>query len=265
MNNPFLSIITINFNNAEGLQKTMESVFSQSYDNFQFLIIDGASTDGSVAILESNNDRLDYWVSEQDSGVYNAMNKGIMASNGDYLLFLNSGDQLTGPSALSDFIHHEKFGGDIIYGDYMFENGEKVFPDQLTPVYFMRTSLPHQSTFFKKEVFDIMGSYDESYKLGGDRAFYIKSFLSNRFQFVHVNYFLTFFDMEGMSNSQEHSYQKKEEDEQMFKESYGVHYEDCKKQLALEQELKNTQKKTFKGIVKRVGIKIKKIWMHRRW
>ena len=82
-----LSIITINFNNAEGLKKTMESVFSQSFNDFEYLIIDGGSTDGSVEIIKQNK-KINYWISEKDNGIYDAMNKGILKSFGNYLLFL---------------------------------------------------------------------------------------------------------------------------------------------------------------------------------
>ena len=80
-----LSIITINFNNAEGLKKTMESVFSQSFNDFEYLIIDGGSTDGSVEIIKQNK-KINYWISEKDNGIYDAMNKGILKSFGNYLL-----------------------------------------------------------------------------------------------------------------------------------------------------------------------------------
>ncbi|NND61915.1 MAG: glycosyltransferase [Flavobacteriaceae bacterium] len=262
---PKVSIITINYNNAKGLEQTIASVLSQTYKNFEFILIDGASNDGSVELIEANRDKFTYCISEKDTGIYNAMNKGIRVSSGQYLLFLNSGDLLTQASALHDFIHHEKFVGDIIYGDYKFKEGAKVYADQLSPIYFMRTSLPHQSTFFKKEVFEQMGLYDETYSMGGDRAYFIKCFMSEQFKFTHVNYFLTYFDLEGLSNSKEHRKRKNEEDERMFREYFGVHYEDYKKQLELEQELKQTKKRTVEGIAKRIKHKIQKLWKHRRW
>ena len=87
-----LSIITINYNNREGLRKTIESVVNQTYRNFEYIIIDGGSTDGSVEVVKEYADRISYWVSEPDNGIYNAMNKGVLAANGKYIQFLNSGD-----------------------------------------------------------------------------------------------------------------------------------------------------------------------------
>ena len=91
---PKLSIITINYNNLEGLKKTFESVFMQTYQDFEYIVIDGGSTDGSKEYIAENADKINYWVSEPDKGVYHAMNKGIMKANGEYLLFINSGDEL---------------------------------------------------------------------------------------------------------------------------------------------------------------------------
>ena len=89
-----ITIITINFNNCEGLGKTIDSVVSQSCHDYEYIVIDGGSTDGSVNVIKDNADNIDYWVSEKDDGIYNAMNKGIDHATGEYCLFLNSGDTL---------------------------------------------------------------------------------------------------------------------------------------------------------------------------
>jgi glycosyltransferase involved in cell wall biosynthesis len=255
---PFLSIVTINYNNCIGLEKTIASVISQNYRNFEFLVIDGDSTDGSKAILAKNKDRINYSISEPDTGIYNAMNKGIKVASGEYLLFLNSGDVLNGVIALESFILHPDFVGDIIYGDYKFEKGEKVYPEYLTPLFFVRSSLPHQSTFFKKEVFDTMGFYDEKYKIVSDRAFYIKCFLSNQFIFKHINFPLTVYDLSGISNDFLRQEEQIVENESMFKEYYGVFYDDYKKMNQMISQLNQARRETLSGILKRVMNKIKK-------
>lgn len=247
-----ISIITINLNNEVGIEKTIKSVVNQTYDSFEFLIIDGASTDGSLDVINQHKDNIHHIVSEKDSGIYNAMNKGIKKAKGDYLLFLNSGDELTSKTAVEDFITHPLFDGDIIYGDYKFEKGEKIYSNDLTPFYFIRTSLPHQSTFFKKEVFDTMGLYDEKFQICADRAFYIKCFLSNQIQFQHVNYALTLFGLDGLSNDNKHLELKKKEDKQIFKEYYGLYYQDYLNYVRLQKELSDRKQHSFKGILKRI-------------
>lgn len=253
----FLSVITINYNDALGLEKTIQSVSSQNFKDFEFLVIDGGSIDNSLDIIQEYQSTIDYWVSEKDTGIYNAMNKGIKASKGNYLLFLNSGDILSGITAIEDFITHKDFGGDIIYGDYQYEVGQKIFPDQLTPLFFVRTSLPHQSTFFKREVFDKMGLYDEHYRIVADRGFYIKCFLSNQFVFKHINYPLSIFDLSGMSNDPLHKEKQASENEKMFQENYGIYYEDYKKMNLLISQLNQARRETVSGIMKRIVNKIK--------
>ncbi|MEL6813039.1 MAG: glycosyltransferase family 2 protein [Bacteroidota bacterium] len=225
MHSPKLSIITINYNDAEGLEKTMDSVFGQTFRDYEYIIIDGGSKDTSVQQIEAHAPKITHWVSEKDDGVFHAQNKGIMASTGEYLLFLNSGDVLDHANALTEFISHQDFQGDIIYGDYRFEDGEKVYADELTPYYFVKTSLPHQSTLFRRTVFDTMGLYDEKYKIAADRAFFIKCFMSGKISFQHIKYPLTLFDLSGLSNDPNFLEKKKEEDEALFKEYFGSEYE----------------------------------------
>ncbi len=251
MRSPFLSIITINFNSSEGLGKTVESVLSQTYTDLEYIVIDGQSTDGSVDYLQTLDNTMVNWISESDSGVFNAMNKGIKRANGDYLLFLNSGDILTSSSAIMDFVYHPDFKGDIIYGDYKFHNGNKIYPDTLTPHYFMKTSLPHQSTFFRM-LFDEMGGYDESYRFGADRAFFIKCYLSETYKFQHILYFLTVFDMSGISNDAQERELKLKEDTKMLKDLYGDDYERYKKEVEEELERNKVSKYSWKGILKRI-------------
>lgn len=257
MKRPLLSIVTINFNNLEGLKKTVSSVVSQTFTDFEYLIIDGNSVDGSVLFLETLNRPEIYWQSEPDTGIYNAMNKGIAKAKGKFLLFLNSGDALNGEAALQEFISHEEFNGDIIYGDYQFNKGHKKYPNKLSPAYFVKTSLPHQSTLFSSRIFEQMGGYDETYRMGADRAFYIKCYLSGKYTFKHVPYFLTLFDLSGISNDPEEKRLKKQEDTRMMKELYGDDYEKYKRQVADELLKNKVAKYSLKGILKRLKKRLK--------
>ena len=109
-----LSIITVNLNNKTGLEKTVKSVCSQTFEEFEFIIIDGGSTDGSLDIIKRYEDNISCWVSEQDKGVYNAMNKGIKMAKGEYLQFLNSGDSLINSDVLNKVFKENKTE-DIIF------------------------------------------------------------------------------------------------------------------------------------------------------
>lgn len=255
---PFLSIITINFNDASGLEKTVNSVLTQTYQDFEFIIIDGGSTDGSTAVIQKHQHKIAYWISEKDSGIFNAMNKGIAKAKGQYLQFLNSGDALNGNTALFDFIHHDLFKGDVIYGDYKFDKGGKIYPDVLTPFFFIKSSLPHQSTFFHKKIFQNIGGFDENFKIASDRDFFIKCFLSEQFAFQHIQYPLVHFDLEGISNNVNFKDKKLQEDELILKKNYGIFYQDYKEMLEQHIVL-NDKSKTVKGILKRLIFKVKRV------
>ena len=110
---PLISIITVNFNDKIGLERTLESVFSQNFRNFEYLVIDGGSNDGSKELLEKNSEKINYWVSEPDKGIYNAMNKGISVAKGEYLIFLNSGDHFKNENSLE--IAQKYLDKDITY------------------------------------------------------------------------------------------------------------------------------------------------------
>lgn len=111
-----LSIITVNYNNKSGLERTIQSVLSQTCQDFEWIVIDGGSTDGSKQLIESHSDRINYWVSEPDKGIYNAMNKAIKIANGEYCLFLNSGDSLDANNILEVVFPHLD-GVDYLFGD----------------------------------------------------------------------------------------------------------------------------------------------------
>ena len=112
-----LSIITVNLNNRDGLQKTIDSVICQTFRDFEWIVIDGGSTDGSKELIEQYADHFAYWVSEPDKGIYNAMNKGIKVAKGEYLQFLNSGDSLWNETTLQGVVPFFSGTTDIFYGD----------------------------------------------------------------------------------------------------------------------------------------------------
>ena len=114
-----VSIITINYNNQSGLQRTIDSVTSQSFSDIEWIVIDGDSKDGSRELIEKYKKHFAYWVSEHDGGIYQAMNKGVEHASGDWLLFLNSGDWLFDNDVLSK-VFDTQHDADILYGDVMY-------------------------------------------------------------------------------------------------------------------------------------------------
>jgi len=176
-----ISIISINYNDAIGLEKTIVSVLNQSYSDYEYIIIDGNSTDGSKEVIIKYQDQLTYWVSEKDSGIYNAMNKGINVATGDYLLFMNSGDALVDDTNILN-ICSEKLIEDIVAFDCFLEKenkivGRRTHLEKPTLFYVYKNGFKHQSTFIKRRLFEKIGLYNENYKIAGDYEFWIRSFL----------------------------------------------------------------------------------------
>lgn len=202
-----ISIITVNLNNLSGLEKTMESVIKQSWQEFEYIIIDGGSTDGSRKYIESHKENIDYWVSEPDKGIYHGMNKGIKAANGEFLLFLNSGDWLYDDNVLQRVT--EKLGNcDVLYGNMIkvFNDGQEILDkgvngNPITLSVFIRGTINHSSSFINKEVFIKYGFYDESLKIVSDWKLFLEALGLNYAKVVYLDKTISKFDMYGVSNS----------------------------------------------------------------
>ncbi|MFK8060226.1 MAG: glycosyltransferase family 2 protein [Polaribacter sp.] len=206
MSNFKLSIITINYNNAIGLKKTMESVANQNLQNFEYIVVDGNSTDNSLSIIKSFDLSNLKWSSENDTGVYNAMNKGIKKASGNFLLFLNSGDFLVNDTIIEKVLPslHNKF--DFISGHLEFiENSETVVkkhPEKISLSYLLRSTLMHPSTFIKKSLFYEYGFYNEDLKIVSDWEFFFKTIGLNGATFKRIDIIVAHFNMDGISTSQ---------------------------------------------------------------
>lgn len=209
-----LSIITITYNNAEGLHRTIQSVQSQTFRDFEHIIVDGGSTDGSVEVIREYEQSLASrlsplasnlkWLSEPDSGIYNAMNKGIKMANGEYLLFLNSGDYLVDADTLSKVFQIAKDNIDVIYGDIkvVYNNQEiiKESPDVVTFQYLYSNAIFHSGgSFIKKTLFDSYGLYDENLRIVSDWKFFVEIFILKNVSYQHINLILSVFDLYGIS------------------------------------------------------------------
>lgn len=200
-----LSIITINYNNLAGLRKTVESVLAQTYREFEYIVIDGASTDGSAEYVRAHADKLTYWVSEQDTGIYNAMNKGVRAATGEYVLMLNSGDFLVDEYVV-EHILPELDGTDIVQGNVLAgHNNDRQIRDRgygRSTISFLdvqRGFFPHQASFCKRELFDRFGYFDESYRYVSDTIFFIKTLGYGGATFRYVDIDIADFDLTGFS------------------------------------------------------------------
>lgn len=204
---PKLSIITINLNNAAGLQKTIESVINQTSKDFEYIVIDGGSTDDSVEIIREYESKISYWISEPDRGIYHAMNKGIKQAKGEYCQFLNSGDRLVATDTtyqMLNTIDNEL----IIVGNMIKEliNG-KLYYDRrptsykVTMLTFFRGTINHSPAYIKRSLFTTYGLYDESLRIVSDWKWYLLVVGLNNVPVKFCDIDVTRFDMTGISTT----------------------------------------------------------------
>jgi glycosyltransferase involved in cell wall biosynthesis len=209
MDNMKLSIITINYNNAAGLKKTLDSVVVQTYTDFEHIIVDGASTDGSVDEIIgysqspiANRHKI-IWLSEPDKGIYNAMNKGIRMAKGEYLLFLNSGDALENAEVVENF-YKADIKTDIATGIEKEGNGHLIYPkkeEELSYSFFYDDTLMHQSTFIRRDAFERFGMYNEDNRIVSDWEWFFNAIMKQDASYEPLDFVVALFDGEGISNS----------------------------------------------------------------
>ena len=199
-----LSIITVNLNNLEGLKKTYESIVSQTFTDYEWLVIDGGSTDGSREFIEQHQDKFAYWCSEPDKGIYNAMNKGIAKAKGEYLNFMNSGDIFVCKDIVKK-VFSEQYTTDIIYGLQLAKEGNHIVPINITKKLnwyelFCKT-IPHQASFIKRSLFMSVGMYDENYKVLSDWKWFIEAVIYHGASYTHYPKAVSFVDGGGISST----------------------------------------------------------------
>jgi glycosyltransferase involved in cell wall biosynthesis len=212
---PKVSIITI-CRNEKLIEETCRSVVAQVFDDFEWLVIDGASTDGTLEVLERYRAHMSYFISEPDDGRYQAMNKGLQAARGEYLLFLNGGDALAGPLVLERLFRYETdnrvlaplkpaLKADIVFGE-MVSRETGFLPWPAVPMgrrrpgllYFKMYSLPHQATFIRKSLFEKIGPYDTRYKVWGDYEWFMRALLRWRASYEYVPLVVSIYNFESV-------------------------------------------------------------------
>ncbi len=237
-----MSIITINLNNSKGLKKTIESVINQTFNSYEFIIIDGGSSDDSFKQINANSNTVDFWISEPDNGIYHAMNKGIKQAKGEYCLFLNSGDWLTSPTILQEVFSANQTA-DIVAGDVYFYDNEqnqiKWFvpsPEVLTAKTLFYGTLPHQATFIKRELFERIGLYNEKLKITSDWLFWVEALLQHGCSYQHFQGVVSYFSMDGISCNPATNNLPKREKLAILQQKYPLFVSDYQQLIELENE-----------------------------
>ena len=197
------SVITVNFNDAIGLERTIISVISQTCRDYEYIIIDGGSTDGSLDVIKKYNDYITYWVSEKDRGIYHAMNKGILQAHGEYCIFMNSRDVFFNSNVLYKVSLLAK-GEDIIVGNAVSKyNNRLLFSPPLREIslyYLYSGTVPHQSSFIKVEL-QKKYLYDENLRIVSDWKFFLQTVILSNCSIKYIDENISYFDLDGISTS----------------------------------------------------------------
>lgn len=197
-----ISIVTVAYNAACSIEETIQSVISQDNQDYEYIVIDGGSTDGTTAIIERYASAIDYYVSEPDRGIYDAMNKAIDVANGEWIIFLNSGDKFTSPNVLSSVTNHIASypESSVIYGDTIIKYPWGSFKSEGKAISPQDMYLPfcHQSTFVKTELMR-QYKFDLSYKIVADYNFFYQLHCLGK-KFLHVKELISEYDMAGYSS-----------------------------------------------------------------
>lgn len=199
-----LSIITINYNNLQGFKKTYDSVVNQTFTDYEWIVIDGGSTDGGREFIEQHKQSFAYWCSEPDGGIYQALNKGAKIAKGEYISFMNAGDCYADRNTLSD-VFSNVHSAEILFGDVVLVSKEGCktinYPDNLTYNWLRQYTINHQSTFTRREVFEIL-SFDVKYRFLADRKFWLQSMIRG-YRFEHLPLIVSHYDYSGFSTQNE--------------------------------------------------------------
>lgn len=208
------SIITINYNNGHGLQQTIDSVLGQVYRDFEYIVIDGGSTDSSVEILKKYDDKIHFWVSEPDNGIYHAMNKGVAHAHGEYCIFMNSGDCFYNQTVL-ERVNAADPTEDVVVGKVAIDLQDHIISPppkgNLTMYHLYSGSIPHQGSFIKTDLLRQF-PYDENLKISSDWKFFVQILILNNGSIRYLDEFVARYDTDGLSSNNPKKMRQEKED-----------------------------------------------------
>lgn len=230
---PKISIITVNKDNVVGLNKTIDSIVNQTHTDYEWIVIDAASKDGSVDLIKQYAHHISYWVSEPDGGIYAGMNKGVMKATGEYLYFLNSGDLLVNNEVLQSIVDLSLLG-DVVLGKINICSDKKgiikkdysiPFPD-LTLFSLYLYGIPHQASLIKRQLFDECGLYDYTCKINADWKFFAEVLILRNKTLQHIPITIANYDATGISsvNKQQLLHDRQEVFNDLIPERIGKDY-----------------------------------------
>lgn len=215
-----ISIIMVCKNAGERIEMTLRSVREQTYDNYELVVIDGQSTDNTLEIVNRYADKVGTLISEPDTGIYNAMNKGLRHAKGDIVFFLNAGDNLVDEDALGYVASRfREYNPDIVFGDVLFYDPRSkrkfirennCFKSRYS---FFYDNMCHQIIFYKRTLFDRIGDFDESLPIYADYEFNVRAMVAHKCPALYVNFLIAQFELGGISTATDRAVRKRQKTE----------------------------------------------------
>lgn len=253
MYHPKISIITVVYNRVNKLEQLISSVINQSYDNIEFIIVDGASTDGTIDVIKKYESKISKWISEPDTGIYNAMNKGVRIATGDYVEIIGSDDALVGKNAIASIVQDLYDMPDILsclqYMVYPKEKRQVIYSNHFArdKRAYKGGMVGHAAMFAKRELFDKY-PFDEKYRIASDYKFFLQCYFDSSIHIKYTDKFVAFFevDSEGASDDIAACW---EEDSQIYKE-LNLPFDDARRT----KEMRSIYKKLVIKIADRIGL-----------
>jgi glycosyltransferase involved in cell wall biosynthesis len=227
-----ITVITINYNNKAGLEKTLISVYKQTNKDFEYIVIDGDSSDGCKKIIEDHQNEIAYWVSEKDNGIYHAMNKGIKEATGDFLIFMNSGDVFYNETIIDSLVNQLNSTDEIVYGDVLLRNEKnntdriQTHPEKLNFSYFYNQTICQQACVIKRSLFDSIFYFNENYRISSDWEFLIYAIYIEKVRIRKINMLISIFDTSGVSGDSDFQKIATKEREQTINKHFPLFKED---------------------------------------
>ncbi|MBN1558836.1 glycosyltransferase [candidate division KSB1 bacterium] len=221
-----ISVVTVCKNEARVIERTVLSVVSQTYSSVEYIIMDGRSIDGTLDVVDKYKGLCRVY-SSADSGIYDAMNRGLASATGDYIIFINAGDYFVHEDVLSKcaaFISgHDEF--DVFYGNLFYYNpvtgaGWMWKPMKRRRLTMFMECLPHPATFFSRQAFERNGPFDTSFQIAGDFEWFVRGMEKNHLRYGHIDTLVTLFHEGGVSTKPSHQNLHEEEKERIKKMHY---------------------------------------------
>ena len=196
-----ISVITVSYNAVDVIERTIQSVARQRYDDYEYIIVDGNSNDGTVDVIKRNTDNITKWMSEPDCGIYNAMNKAVRMACGEYCIFMNAGDMFATPLAMKAASLFLDDDFDVVTGREISTKSGKVIgyvvpPTEATLSHFYKTSISHQSSFIKRSLL-LECPYDEDLRLVSDWKFWLKTIVLGGKSYRSIDVDISIFNHDG--------------------------------------------------------------------